>query len=224
MKLLALETATDACSAAILIDDQVIERYQRAPRGHADLILPMLDGVLAETGLSLGQLDALAVGRGPGAFTGVRIAIAVAQGIAFAADLPVAPISTLAAIAWEVNQHQGVDRIAVALDARLEEVYWGTYRATADGGMQLVGQERVCRPEQTILPDTGEWVGAGSGWALYAECLSRPTLRTWWSDYSPSATAVARLGALAYRRGETVEADRVLPVYLRDEVVKPRGC
>ena len=224
MKLLALETATEACSAAVLVGNQVIERYRWAPRGHADLILPMLEAVLAEAGLSLEQLDALAVGRGPGAFTGVRIAIAVAQGIAFAADLPVAPISTLAAIAWEVNRRQGVDRIAVALDARLEEVYWGTYQATADGGMQLLGEERVCLPEQTTLPDAGEWVGAGSGWALYADRLSRPTLGTWWSDSSPSATAIARLGALAYRRGETVEADRVLPVYLRDEVVKPHGC
>ena len=224
MKLLALETATGACSAAVLVGDQVIERYQWAPRGHADLILPMLEAVLAEAGLSLGQLDALAVGRGPGAFTGVRIAIAVAQGIAFAADLPVAPISTLAALAWEVNRRQGVDRIAVALDARLEEVYWGTYQAAADGGMRLLGEERVCRPEQTTLPDAGEWVGAGSGWALYADRLSRPTLGTWWSDYGPTATAVARLGALAYRRGETVGADQVLPVYLRDEVVKPRGC
>jgi len=224
MKLLALETSTEACSAALLLDDHVIERYQRAPRGHANLILPMLEAVLAEAGLSLGQLDALAVGRGPGAFTGVRIAIAVAQGIAFATGLPVAPISTLAAVAWETSRRQGVDRIAVALDARLGEVYWGTYKAAADGGVLLLGEERVCPPVQAPLPDAGEWVGAGNGWALYADRLSRPALRTWWSDYGPTAEAVARLGALAYRRGETVGADQVLPVYLRDEVVKPRSC
>ena len=97
MKLLALETSTEACSAAVLVDTEVIERYRLAPRGHAGLILPMLEAVLAEAGLSVRQLDALAVGRGPGAFTGVRIAVAVAQGIAFAAELPVALISTLAA-------------------------------------------------------------------------------------------------------------------------------
>ncbi len=224
MKLLALETSTEACSAALLLDDHVIERYQWAPRGHANLILPMLDAVLAEAGLSLGQLDALAVGRGPGAFTGVRIAIAVAQGIAFATGLPVAPISTLAAIAWETGRRQGVDRIAVALDARLEEVYWGTYRAAADGGVLLLGEERVCSPEQASLPEVGEWVGAGNGWALYADCLSRPALKTWWSDYGPTAEAVARLGALAYRQGRLVGAEQVLPVYLRDEVVKQRSC
>jgi len=223
MKLLALETATDACSAAVLIDDRVIQRYQRAPRGHADLILPMLDAVLAEAGLSLRQLDALAVGRGPGAFTGVRIAIAVAQGIAFAVELPVALISTLAAIAWETHRRQGVDRIAVALDARLDEVYWGTYRATADGGMLLLGEERVCLPAQASLPEAGDWYGAGNGWALYADRLSRPVLKTWWSDYGPTAEAVARLGALVYRQGRLVGAEQVLPVYLRDEVVKQRS-
>jgi tRNA threonylcarbamoyladenosine biosynthesis protein TsaB len=220
MKLLSLDTSTEACSAAVLVDTEVIERYQLAPRGHAELILPMLEAVLAEAGLSVSQLNALAVGRGPGAFTGVRIAIAVAQGIAFAAELPVALISTLAAIAGEVSRRQQVDQIAVALDARLDEVYWGTYRTGSDGDLILLGEERVCLPEQASLPAGGEWYGAGSGWAQYAGVLSRLGVTTWWSDCHPRASAIARLGAFAYRRGELVDADQVLPVYLRDEVVK----
>ena len=219
MKLLALDTSTAACSAAVLVDTEVIERYQLAPRGHAGLILPMLEAVLAEAGLSVRQLDALAVGRGPGAFTGVRIAVAVAQGIAFAAELPVALISTLAAMAREVTCRQGVEQVAVALDARLDEVYWGTYRAGSDGGVILLGEERVCPPGQVSLPEAGEWYGAGSGWGLHAGVLSRLGVKTWWSDYCPGAEAIARLGALAWQRGELVSAEQVLPVYLRNEVV-----
>ena len=104
MKLLALDTATEACSAAVWVDGAVLERYELAPRRHAALILPMIEAVLAEAGLSPPQLDAIAFGRGPGAFTGVRIAVGIVQGIAFAADLPVIPISTLAALALGAEQ------------------------------------------------------------------------------------------------------------------------
>jgi tRNA threonylcarbamoyladenosine biosynthesis protein TsaB len=132
MKLLALDTATEACSAAVWVDGTVLERYELAPRRHAALILPMIEAVLAEANLSPLQLDAIAFGRGPGAFTGVRIAVGIAQGIAFAADLPVIPISTLAALALGAAQETGYSRIAAALDARMGEVYWGVY-AVADG-------------------------------------------------------------------------------------------
>ena len=123
MKLLALDTATEACSAAVLADGEVLERYELAPRRHAALILPMIESVLAEAGLEISQLDAIAVGRGPGAFTGVRIAIGIAQGIAFAADLPVALVSTLAALALGTARDTGATRIAAALDARMGEIY-----------------------------------------------------------------------------------------------------
>ncbi|MGB5065729.1 MAG: tRNA (adenosine(37)-N6)-threonylcarbamoyltransferase complex dimerization subunit type 1 TsaB, partial [Candidatus Competibacter sp.] len=145
MKLLALDTATDACSAAVWVDGVVHERYELAPRRHAALILPMIEAVLAEAGLRPAQLDAVAFGRGPGAFTGVRIAVGIAQGIAFAADLPVVPVSTLAALALGVGRETGHARLAVALDARMSEVYWGTYVVTADDA-ELLGEERVCAP------------------------------------------------------------------------------
>jgi len=151
MKLLALDTATDACSAAVWVDGVVHERYELAPRRHAALILPMIEAVLAEVGLRPAQLDAVAFGRGPGAFTGVRIAVGIAQGIAFAADLPVVPVSTLAAVALGVGRETGYARLAVALDARMSEVYWGTYAVTADDA-ELLGEERVCAPAAVTAP------------------------------------------------------------------------
>lgn len=224
MKLLALETSTAACSAAVLVNGEVRERFEIAPQRHAKLILPMIDAVLAEAGLTVRQLDALAFGRGPGAFTGVRIATSIVQGIAFAADLPVAPVSTLAALAKDVHDWLGCERVAAVLDARLGEVYWGTYRAVADGDMGLLGVERVCAPAVATLPETGDWYGAGSGWALYGELLrERLGVADWVGDCYPRAAAVARLGAFVYRRGECVEAERALPVYLRDEVAKKPG-
>ena len=221
MKLLALDTATEACSAAVLVDTEVIERYALAPRGHAELILPMLEAVLAEAGLRIHQLDTLAFGRGPGAFTGIRIATAVVQGIAFAADLPVVPISTLAAIARGVMDRQGIARVAVALDARLNEVYWGTYKAASDGDVILLGQEQVCTPLTATLAEEGDWFGAGSGWVVHGESLGKQLgVHTWWGECYPRAGDIARLGARAWQRGERVSAEQALPVYLRDEVIK----
>lgn len=219
MKLLALDTATEACSVAVLVEDEVIERYEFAPRRHTALIFPMIDAVLAEAGLGITQLDGLAFGRGPGAFTGVRIAASVVQGIAFAADLPVAPISTLAAMARETMYEHGVSRVAAAIDARMEEVYWGTYMATTEGGVMLIGEEQVCLPHQVSVPEGGGWFGAGSGWMAYAKALKRYLdVKDWWGDCYPRAGDIAMLGALAYQRGELVSAADALPIYLRNNV------
>jgi tRNA threonylcarbamoyladenosine biosynthesis protein TsaB len=218
MKLLALDTATEACSAAVWVDGAVLERYERAPRRHAALILPMIEAVLAEAGLDVMRLDAIAVGRGPGAFTGVRIAMGMAQGIAFAADLPVAPVSTLAALALGVARETGQARIAAALDARMNEVYWGVY-AVAGEDAEPLGEERCCAPEAVAAPP-GDWFGAGGGWAAYAGTLARRlTVRGWRSDCCPRAGDVARLAAAPSRRDAWVAAERALPVYLRDKVV-----
>lgn len=219
MRILALDTATEACSAAVLLDDEVIERYELAPRQHATLILPMIEAVLAEAGIGTTDLDALAFGRGPGAFTGVRIAAGVVQGIAFAADLPVAPISTLAAIAREAINDHDAQRVVAAIDARMDEVYLGAYKGIAEGGVQLIGKERVCSPAEASVLGVGEWVGAGNGWTAHAETLSqRLHIAVWWGDSYPRAGDIAALGALAYQRGEIVTAERALPVYLRNEV------
>ena len=174
--------------------------------------------VLAEAGLTPAQLDILAFGRGPGSFTGVRIAAGVAQGIALAADLPVAPISTLAAMALRTMGEYQVEHAAVAIDARMGEVYWGAYRGQGQG-VELLGREQVCAPDVAPLPEAGLWIGAGSGWAAYGDVLSRRgEVPRWWGDCYPRAADIAVLGALAWRRRQVVNAEGALPVYLRDQV------
>ncbi len=218
MKLLALETATEACSAAVWVDGAIVERYEIAPRRHAALIVPMVEAVLAEAGVTLQQLDGIAVGRGPGAFTGVRIAISVAQGLAFAADLPVAPVSTLAALALGAARETGQTRIATALDARMGEVYWATWAASADS-VTLVDEERVCAPVLATAR-CGDWFGVGSGWSAYAEALAqRLSVNGWLGERYPRASDCARLAAQPARRDLWVTAEQALPVYLRDQVV-----
>lgn len=222
MKILALETATDACSVAVWMDDEVIERYELAPRRHAALILPMIDAVLADTGVHRQHLDALAVGRGPGSFTGLRIAVSVAQGLAYALDIPVVPVSTLATLARGIIQEQDCERVAVALDARMNEVYWGLYRQDADGEPCLQGSEGVYSPDQVPLPEEEKegWCGVGSGWTTHGEALRRRlTTTACWENFYPRAGDVASLGALGLQRGEARDAAEALPVYLRDQVV-----
>ncbi|HXH02220.1 MAG TPA: tRNA (adenosine(37)-N6)-threonylcarbamoyltransferase complex dimerization subunit type 1 TsaB [Candidatus Competibacteraceae bacterium] len=222
LKILALDTATEACSAAVLVGDEVIERFAVAPRRHAELILPMLEAVLAEAGLRPAQLDAVAFGRGPGSFTGVRIATGVAQGIACAADLPVAPVSTLAAIARQVIAGRGVKRVAAALDARMGELYWGLYQADDEGGVTALAAECVAPAESVPLPAGADWYGAGSGWAAYGSALrQRLAVVGSWDDCYPRAGDIGRLGALAWRRGQLLAAEAALPVYLRDNVAHP---
>jgi tRNA threonylcarbamoyladenosine biosynthesis protein TsaB len=179
----------------------------------------MIDELLAESSLSLGQLDALAFGRGPGAFTGVRIATGVIQGLALSTDCPVVPVSTLAALAQGAISES--KQIACALDARMGEVYWGLYQINEDNIMQLVGEETVCLPDAVHIPASNGWLGIGSGWETYEKELQtrlagslsgfRP------GDY-PSAEAISILGVDSYLRGEAVDAADAQPVYLRDKV------
>ncbi len=222
MRLLAIETATEACSAALLVEGEVRERYRIAPREHAALILPMVRELLDEAGLRLAALDGIGFGRGPGAFTGVRIATGVVQGLAFASDLPVVPVSTLAALAHGQGRENGAERVAAALDARMGEVYWGCYRV-AEGEARLVGaREQVCAAEAVDVPSEEPWVGAGPGWARYAETLASrfgSRLAATRPERLPRAADVARLAAAGLARGEAVAAEDALPVYLRDRVV-----
>lgn len=223
MKMLAIETATEACSAALWLDGVVIERYRLAPREHNRLILPMLDEVLAEAGLAVTQLDALAFGRGPGSFTGVRIAAGVVQGIAYGADLPVVPVSTLAALAQEAFDETGADLAYSCIDARMGEVYWAVYGRGPEGLAELLGEEAVLPADQVIFQDAGPGVGAGSGWATYGAVLAERLggrLEAVLEGRFPRAAMIARLGAEGFRRGLAVRAELALPVYLRDNVAK----
>ncbi len=222
MKLLAVETSTEACSAALFIDGKVSERYELAPKEHTKLILPMIASLMAEAGLKPQQLDALAFSRGPGSFTGVRISTGVIQGIALGADLPVVPVSTLAAIAQDFFDSNDDNVAYVAMDARMSEIFWGVYRRDAQGYAELIGDEAVTPAEQIEFPElTG--VGIGSGWGVYPqELMTRLTglVSRYQADRLPRAGAIARLGARGFEQGMAVAVEQAMPVYLRDKVAK----
>ena len=172
MKLLALDTSTDACSVALRIKGETTMDFRIAPRQHTDIILDMVDGLLQGADMSLAELDAIAFGRGPGAFTGLRVAAGVVQGMAYGADLPVVPVSSLAALAQAASNKHGVARVMAVMDARMREVYVGCFRRQGDV-MQLQGQETVIAPDKLQLPQEHLWFGAGSGFAHYIEDLGR---------------------------------------------------
>jgi len=222
LKILAIDTSEDACSAALLVDGGVTERFEVAPRRHSELILPMMDGLLGEGGLTLAGLDALAFACGPGAFTGVRIAASVIQGVAFGADLPVVPVSTLRALAQGAQRELAADRVLSALDARMGEVYWGGFEADAAGIMRPVMQETVCAPGSVPVPPGDGWRGFGSGWASYRAALAErcgasvPCV----GEAMVHARDVATLAAALFREGAAVAAEQALPVYLRDQVAR----
>ncbi len=218
--LLAVDTSSDACSVALGFGDQLFERHEVAPRAHTRLVLPMVQALLGEAGMGLADIDAFVMGRGPGAFTGVRIAVGVVQGLAFSVARPVVPVSSLAIVAQGVLEADA-SHVAVAFDARMGEVYWGTYVRGADGVAMPKGDEAVLAPEVVTLPEAGPWVGAGSGFAAYPEALTqRLGLEQTLPDRMPRAVHALALGRRAWRHGEAVEAAQAQPVYLRDRVVR----
>ncbi len=222
MKLLSVETSTEACSAALFIDGEIQEKFEIAPRIHTKLILPMIDSLLADAELKPQQLDALAFSRGPGSFTGVRISTGVIQGIAFGADLPVVPVSTLAAIAHHFFFQGGYDCAFTAMDARMGEIFWGVYQKDQQGFAQLIGDEAVTLAENIIFPNK-KGIGIGSGWAVYrqelATCLGAQLI-DFEVDHLPRASAIAALGVLGFNNNEAVDVEKAMPVYLRDKVAK----
>ena len=236
MKLLAVETSTEACSAALIIDGVVSERFELAPKEHTKLILPMIASLMADAGLKPQQLDALAFSCGPGSFTGVRIATGVIQGIALGANLPVVPVSTLEAIAQDFfdNNHETVqgERLKAdvsafnvaftAMDARMGEIFWGVYQRNAQGFAELIGKEAVTLAAEVDFPDL-IGTGIGSGWGVYGEELRlrlAGLVSTCQIDNLPRAGAVARLGAQGFKLGLAVDVELAMPVYLRDKVAK----
>ncbi|MGV8961130.1 MAG: tRNA (adenosine(37)-N6)-threonylcarbamoyltransferase complex dimerization subunit type 1 TsaB [Stenotrophomonas sp.] len=219
MKLLAFETATEACSVALYVDGQVLERFELAPRRHAELSLPWAEQLLAEAGIVRSQLDAVALGRGPGAFTGVRLAIALAQGIALALDRPLLPVSTLQTLA--LRAPQDAPRILASIDARMGEVYAARY-LRVDGELQLQGGEEVLAPEAVLLPDDAtQWFGVGTGFAAAEGHLAtrlQPRLLGVDAQALPRASDVLKIAVPAFARGEAIAPELVQPAYLRDNV------
>ena len=225
MNILAVDTATEQCSAAIVSDARDWLRAAPTARGHADLILPMVDELLRESGYSLADMDALAFGRGPGSFTGVRIAVGVIQGLALASGKSVVGVSNLAAVAQRALAKYRLPAdatILVCMDARMREVYWAMYRVNEAGTVELVGDERVGSPEAVNADAASISLGVGTGWAAYERLRARyPALRI---DDSvlPCAREVAQLARIEFDRGHAVAAALAQPVYLRDQVVSVR--
>lgn len=216
--LIAIETSTESCSAALLRDGTLVERSELAPRRHAELILPMIESVLDEAGLSRRELDAVAVGRGPGAFTGVRLGVSVAQGLALGLDIPVVPVSSLAALAQDASARAG-ETILALIDARMGEIYAGSFRRVSGGLVEPISEETVGLASELVLPRADCIVG--SGWIAYADVLAaRLPVAPKIADGAryPQARAIALLAAAQFAAGHSVAPEQALPVYLRDKV------
>lgn len=221
-RILALDTATEACSAALWLDGEISARFEICPREHTRRILPLVDSLLAEAGIGLRQLDALAYGRGPGSFTGVRIGIGITQGLALGADLPMIGISTLAALAQGAWRQTGIDRVFAAIDARMGEVYWASYRRDGDGRWLGGESEAVIKPDQlasSVDGLSGVWASAGTGWETYPGLVQSPQLQIRPGNTSlPAAADMLPLAVYALAHGEALPVELAQPAYLRNEV------
>ena len=226
MKLLAIDTTESGCSAALHIDGENHGIFELAPRKHSELILPMIDRVLSDADVSQKQLDAVAFCRGPGSFTGVRIAAAVAQGLAVAQNLPIVAVSSLTALAQGCYRRLGKTQVLAGLDARMSEVYWSACELR-EGVMQEIDNEVVSRIEHLSPTQGDQWWGVGSAWDEF-----EPELQDQFAGQvqgvdkgqTIDALDVAALAAVAYENGEIVSIDQAVPIYLRDDVAaKPKA-
>lgn len=218
-KILALDSSTDACSVALYRDGNILHKFELAAKSHTQRLLPMVDEILQEADLKLGDLDAIAYGRGPGSFTGLRICMGIVQGLAFGSDIPVIPVSTLQAIAAGYLRANPANQLPllVALDARMDEIYWGLFDERAD----FLEEEQVMKPalllEQGVVQGLQrQFVALGPGWhyADLASLIPESLLQ----NLFPSAVDIAELGAAAFLRGEQISILDAQPVYLRDSV------
>ncbi|MCO6440792.1 MAG: tRNA (adenosine(37)-N6)-threonylcarbamoyltransferase complex dimerization subunit type 1 TsaB [Nitrococcus mobilis] len=222
-RILAFDTTTEACSAALSTAQGVFSRSEIMPRGHTRRLLPLLDELLGQAALQLSDLDAIAYCCGPGSFTGIRIAAGVAQGLAYGANRPLIPVSTLACLAQGVYREQGGEVVLTAVDARMDEVYWGVYQLAAAGIMVARADELVVSPDEVPVPPLllGAWYGVGSGWRLYKERLmARCGKPTGGLDGGrlPDARDCLSIAHARYFEGALVGASEALPVYLRNRV------
>jgi tRNA threonylcarbamoyladenosine biosynthesis protein TsaB len=218
VKLLAFDTSTNWLSVACGGGDAWCVRAEPAGQAHSERVLPLVDAVLRECGWALRDLDAIAFGAGPGSFTGVRIACGVAQGLAFAAALPLVPIPTLEALAEQAWRTHGVSRVLACLDARMREVYAAAYLRT-DDGWRTRAEPAVLVPDRVTLPvDGADWFGAGDGFAAYPALAATIGLPAWDATVVPDARAIAALALPRIAAGEAVDAAHALPFYVRHRV------
>jgi tRNA threonylcarbamoyladenosine biosynthesis protein TsaB len=216
--LLALETSGLGGSVALYVDGHVTERAIASPREQTDVIVPYIDALLADAGIELGALDGVAFGRGPGSFTGLRIATAVAQGIGLALGTALLPVSSLAAIAQRLWREHGALNSLVCVDARMEEVFWAQYAVIA-GEVAVVGPERLSAPAAVEFRGEGPWIGAGSGFAAYPSALGALASKAEriLADVQPLARDLLPLALTALAAGQSCPLEQALPAYLRRE-------
>lgn len=217
MKILAIDAATEACSVALKVGDDIISKYEVAPQQHSQKLLPFVDEILAQGEIKLSQLDAIAFGKGPGSFTGVRIGVAVTQGLAFGADLPVVGISSMAAMAQQAISQEQAQQVVVAIDARMSEVYFSIYNNEA-GIAEVSSKEMVRKPELLESIHLPHAMSVGTGWQTYEQILTEKFSCQRSEIILPSAEFMLPLAEIEFNKGHGVAAEFAQPNYVRDEV------
>ncbi|WP_312119388.1 tRNA (adenosine(37)-N6)-threonylcarbamoyltransferase complex dimerization subunit type 1 TsaB [Kosakonia cowanii] len=222
MRILAIDTATEACSVALWNDGTTFAHFELCPREHTQRILPLVRAALADADVKLTDLDALAFGRGPGSFTGVRIGIGIAQGLALGADLPMIGVSTLATMAQGAWRKTGATRVLAAIDARMGEVYWAEYQRDADGVWHGEETEAVLKPEavsERLQQLDGSWAMVGTGWGAWPELAANsPLTLTDGEMLLPTAEDMLPIARQLFAAQKWVAVEQAEPVYLRNEV------
>lgn len=222
MRILAIDTATEACSAALWNDGAVSAHFELCPREHTQRILPMVQDILTAGDVRLTDLDALAFGRGPGSFTGVRIGIGIAQGLALGAGLPMIGVSTLMTMAQGAWRKTGATRVLAAIDARMGEVYWAEYQRDASGIWHGEETEAVLKPEAVnarLKQLDGQWATVGTGWQAWPDMsLNTPVELLDGEVTLPAAEDMLPAACQLLAQGKTVAVEHAEPIYLRNEV------
>jgi tRNA threonylcarbamoyladenosine biosynthesis protein TsaB len=223
VKLLAIDTVTEACSVALWVDGELTTQEALVYQGHAERVLPMVEALLAQTQTSLSQLDAIVFDRGPGSFTGLRIGAGVTQGLALGIDRPVIPVSSLATLAqgaWRLDQQT---QVLACIDARQSEVYWAGFRLQ-DDVMQAITEECLSPAQRVLENDNRSWFGVGTGFGRYPNELAGLSGVTWLGvqqECYPRAQDMLPLALAAWRAQAWVQPADAIPIYLRDNVATP---
>ena len=222
-RILAIDTATEACSVALYDQGETLAHFELCAREHTQRILPLVQQILAEAGLSLKQLDALAFGRGPGSFTGVRIGIGIAQGLSLGAELPLLPVSTLLTMAQGAYRQTGAEQVLAAIDARMGEVYWGEFTRNTQGVWSGENTETVIKPEQLLARTVerhGRLATVGTGWEAYPHLLGESPAADLFDGKMllPQAEDMLPLALQLWENGIRVNPEDAEPTYLRNEV------
>ena len=219
--LLCIDTSSASCSVALCYEDEILREIENTPQKHSERVLEMCDALLNKAGIQVSQLDGLGISQGPGSFTGVRIGVSVAQGIAFAADLPVIAISSLALLAQQTYRLHNTINVLSLSDARMGEMYYGTF-SLQDGLMTSTSAEGLCAPGDFVFTQSGDWASCGSAWSEYATELTdlRKELTSIYTDIEICADDIIPFAKNALIKNQTINAFELQPVYLRNKVAE----